>query len=342
VIAGNAGVQCSGTTNGTGNVSFPDGSCGGSNADPKLGAFAGNGGSTKTLVPGPGSPALDTISSGGDCPGADQRGASRPQGAGCDSGAVEAANPALSANPGAFGNVRQGQTAATTITVQDSFDPLHPQASLTGADAADFALSSDGCSSTAVASGGTCVVQVTFTAPAAVGERSATLHIAHDAAGPPLDVPLSATVIDVTPPVLSGVALAHKAFAVAKRKPPPRGTTIRFVLSEPASVNFSVSQKLPGRRKGKRCVAPTRKRRHAKHCTRTVTIGSFSDSEPAGPAKVPFSGRVGGHALKPGRYTLTLAATDLAGNHGSPHSIAFTIVRRSKAARRAGGWRPST
>ena len=41
-----------------------------------------------------------------------------------------------------------------------------------------------------------------------------------------------------------------------------------------------------------------------------------------------FSGRLGGRALKPGSYTLTLSPTDLAGNHGVPKSIGFKVVKR--------------
>ena len=171
-------------------------------------------------------------------------------------------------------------------------------------------------------------MQVTLNGAGAPGARSATLHIAHDAAGPPIDVLLTGTVIDTTPPTLSGLTLTHKTFAVAKRKPPPKGTTVRFNLSEAASVTLTVTQRRPGRRKGKRCVAPTRKLRHAKHCPRTARLGSFTRSENAGAAIVSFNGRLRGSALRPGSYRLTLSPTDLAGNHGSPHSVKFTIVKR--------------
>jgi CSLREA domain-containing protein len=321
VVSGNTAPQCAGTANGSANVSFPDASCGGANADPKLGSFGDNGGPTKTLLPGPGSPALD----GSSCTGADQRGVPRPQGPACDSGAVEAANPAVLADGGAFGALSQGGTDTKTITVHATFDPLHPQVSLSSA---DFSLVSDGCSGIALAPAATCAVQVKFTATPSLGARNATLHLTHDAAGPALDVPLTATVVDTAPPVLSGLALTHKTFRVAKRKPAPKGTTIRFNLSEAASVEFTVMQKLPGRRKGKRCVAPTKKLRHAKHCTRTITLGSFTRSASAGASSLPFNGRVNGRKLKPGSYTLTVSPTDLAGNHGLRASIGFRIVKK--------------
>lgn len=57
-------------------------------ADPRLGALAYNRGTTQTMLPSAGSPAIDA---GNDsvCPSADQRGIVRPQGAHCDIGAVE-------------------------------------------------------------------------------------------------------------------------------------------------------------------------------------------------------------------------------------------------------------
>jgi fibronectin-binding autotransporter adhesin len=56
--------------------------------DPLLGPLADNGGSTLTLLPLPGSPAINA-GDNASCPPFDQRGVKRPQGAICDIGAVE-------------------------------------------------------------------------------------------------------------------------------------------------------------------------------------------------------------------------------------------------------------
>jgi predicted outer membrane repeat protein len=56
--------------------------------DPGLGPLAAGGGPTSTHGLRPGSPALDAGDALG-CPGTDQRGVPRPQGAACDAGAVE-------------------------------------------------------------------------------------------------------------------------------------------------------------------------------------------------------------------------------------------------------------
>jgi hypothetical protein len=70
-----------GFTNPTSNVKTPN--------DPVLGALANNGGPTQTLLPLTGSPLLDAIPPASCGAAVDQRGITRPQGTGCDIGAVE-------------------------------------------------------------------------------------------------------------------------------------------------------------------------------------------------------------------------------------------------------------
>jgi hypothetical protein len=63
-------------------------------AQLNLGPRANNGGLTPTMLPGAGSIAIDAIPTSDTfvCTGTDQRGVSRPQGPGCDIGAVEVAS----------------------------------------------------------------------------------------------------------------------------------------------------------------------------------------------------------------------------------------------------------
>ncbi len=59
------------------------------NTNALLSLLADNGGPTKTHELLVGSPAIDTAAGGQSCPATDQRGTTRPQGAGCDTGAYE-------------------------------------------------------------------------------------------------------------------------------------------------------------------------------------------------------------------------------------------------------------
>ncbi len=97
IVAGNA-ADCSGVVElGGFNIVGSDG-CDSSptetdrvGVDPLLGPLQDNGGPTQTMAPLDGSPALDGGAEGeaGVCPALDQRGVLRPQGSGCDAGAVE-------------------------------------------------------------------------------------------------------------------------------------------------------------------------------------------------------------------------------------------------------------
>ena len=97
IVSGNAVAECAGTVTNAGfDVSFPDASCPGVNADPKLGALADNGGPTQTQALLAGSAALGAIPAGDAlCAGADQRGVAIPPAAACDIGAYETVSPTV-------------------------------------------------------------------------------------------------------------------------------------------------------------------------------------------------------------------------------------------------------
>ena len=64
-------------------------------------------------------------------------------------------------------------------------------------------------------------------------------------------------------------------------------------------------------------------------CTRYVAVKpSLKRAVAAGATAVPFSGRIGTRALKPGSYRLTVVVADAAGNRSNPRSIGFRVVRR--------------
>lgn len=141
---------------------------------------------------------------------------------------------------------------------------------------------------------------------------------------------------DRTPPSIGRLSVAPLAFAVTHRghrRHVRRGTVVRFRLSEKASVRFLVSRAVTGRSAGGRCLRSTRANRHHRRCTRYVRVGSFvARNRRRGDNRVSFSGRVGAHPLGPGRYRMTLVATDAAGNRSSARSLparqrSFRVVR---------------
>jgi hypothetical protein len=119
-------------------------------------------------------------------------------------------------------------------------------------------------------------------------------------------------------PVLSKFKIVPSTFAVGK------GARISYSLSRGATVTFRVRRLLPGVRSAKRCVARTRKHPRGRRCTRPVPVkGSIKRPSTAGANTFKFMGRIGRHALAPGRYRLTATPAG-----GTGVSVNFRIVKR--------------
>jgi hypothetical protein len=127
---------------------------------------------------------------------------------------------------------------------------------------------------------------------------------------------------DTSAPLLQSVSVSRGVLR------PRRGTIFRFTLSEQARVVFRIARKLKGRRVRGRCRRPSARNRRRKRCTRLVPVRSFARQGEAGPNREPFSGRIAGRRLRPGRYRATLIARDVAGNVSAATSVSFRIARR--------------
>jgi hypothetical protein len=136
------------------------------------------------------------------------------------------------------------------------------------------------------------------------------------------------------PPVLGSLVLAHTAFAVAqvptvlvaRTARPPFGSAISYMLSKPATVRMDIAKLLPGRRSGRRCVAPRRRLARAA-CTRAVAQGSLLRDGQTGRNTVFFTGRIGNRPLSPGSYRLSVIATANA-KSSRARTLNFRIIKR--------------
>ena len=149
----------------------------------------------------------------------------------------------------------------------------------------------------------------------------------------PATAPFGAAAEDKVAPVLSKVSLSRKRFRAGPKGTPvtvaaKRGTTLRFTLSEAATVRIGVQRAGKGRRKGGKCVKPTKALRRAKRCTRFAAVRTLTRKGAAGANRVAFSGRIGKRKLKRGKYRMALRATDAAGNRSAVRRVGFRIVRR--------------
>jgi N-acetylneuraminic acid mutarotase len=112
------------------------------------------------------------------------------------------------------------------------------------------------------------------------------------------------------------------------RRKPPVGTTFSFALNEQASVSFTFTQQAGGRRVKGKCVAQTKANRRKHSCKRTLTRGTLTFSGRPGTNKVAFQGRISrSNKLRLGAYTLTITASNAAGQRSSPKWLTFTIVK---------------
>ena len=137
IVGQNTVADCSimaGTLSDAGYNLDSDGSCGFSAAnhsqsavDPDLGPLQNNGGPTPTQAPGIGSPVLNRIPSGTSpvCPSVDQRGVDRPQGGGCDIGAVELSVGSIKAITSASAvTATEGEPFSYTVTTIGTPTPM--------------------------------------------------------------------------------------------------------------------------------------------------------------------------------------------------------------------------
>ena len=94
-------------------------------------------------------------------------------------------------------------------------------------------------------------------------------------------------------------------------KPTVRSGALRFALSEPATVVAVITRKATGVRRGKRCVAPPRRKTKARKCTRQVAVATVRAKLKPGAGKLALPKKA---RRTKGTYTIALTVTDAAGN----------------------------
>jgi DNA-binding beta-propeller fold protein YncE len=171
---------------------------------------------------------------------------------------------------------------------------------------------------------------------------------------PPAPAPTPAP--DTLAPTVTRVAFSPHRFRVARAATPgnartagrrrraPRGSRLRFTLSERSDARIVIEQARTGRLVGGRCKPSSRRLRKRRRCTRYTPAGTLARRGfPAGANTIPFSGRIGRRPLAAGRYRATVTATDRAGNRSRPTRATFTIgwrlrFRVKSCGRSSAGW----
>jgi uncharacterized repeat protein (TIGR01451 family) len=182
----------------------------------------------------------------------------------------------------------------------------------------------------------TVTIVVRPTAPGALSNTASVTTTAQDTDTSNNSSTASATVAPPPPPpapVLSILTLDPASFRAAKSGPSVRaaattGTVLSYTNSQASITTFTVFKRAPGVRKGKRCVAPPRKKpsKKPKRCTRFLKRGTFTHFDTAGAVRFRFTGRVNGKTLAPGRYRLRAVASNATGP-SKPRQRDFTIKK---------------
>jgi uncharacterized delta-60 repeat protein len=149
------------------------------------------------------------------------------------------------------------------------------------------------------------------TQPAAGGGKSASVA--------------AASKLKLTPGSFAALASGPSVAPTAKRG----GAALSFTLNLADSVIFTVQKTVAGRKvkhNGKAlCDRPSSANRGKPGCKRLVSVaGSFSVAGVAGTNTIRFSGRLSGHKLPPGHYSLVATPT-IGTTHGVPVRAVFTI-----------------
>jgi hypothetical protein len=118
-------------------------------------------------------------------------------------------------------------------------------------------------------------------------------------------------------PFLSGLRFVPFGFRVGgatpviaqRRRPPPRGSTLRYTLSKAAAVTIVIDRRV---RVGRRF--------------RYVRAGTLTRRSRVAANRVRFTGRIGLRALLPGLYRATLTATDSQRRRSPLRRASFRIV----------------
>jgi hypothetical protein len=146
----------------------------------------------------------------------------------------------------------------------------------------------------------------------------------------------SYTVVAPAAPVLSSVGESHHEWREGNAVPhvsrahkrPPVGTTFTFALDQDATVKLAFAHRVPGRRLHGACVRPKRANAHRPKCTRSAPAGTLTVAAHSGVNKLRFAGRISAtKKLAPGRYVVTLAATNATGKRSVPRTLTFTVVK---------------
>jgi hypothetical protein len=131
---------------------------------------------------------------------------------------------------------------------------------------------------------------------------------------------------DTTAPALSGVSLSRARFPLSSRA----GAALRLTSSEAGTLSILVERARPGRkvkRDGKVVCTAVRRPVARGRCTAYARAATLTRALAVGQTSVKIAARIGAKRLAPGKYRLTIAVRDAAGNVSQAKRLTFAILR---------------
>jgi uncharacterized delta-60 repeat protein len=124
-----------------------------------------------------------------------------------------------------------------------------------------------------------------------------------------------------------GLSAASSGLSIDRSHPKKKhthGALVSYVGTEPSATFFSVLRPRPGRLQNGHCFPPSSANAGQKRCTRYSFVGFFEFKDRAGRNHFWFTGRLTGHKLPPGRYSLR-AIPHNSGGVGSASFVPFRV-----------------
>ncbi len=203
-----------------------------------------------------------------------------------------------------FGTHTEGAVADAVVTLTSSGPGFYRVGSAVPS-GAGITKTSDSCTGVALAVGKSCTIGLRFTAQTtkvtgtlAVSDNAGNRAIPLTGSGEAKQVFVPLPVPDTTRPILKDLKATR--------------TSLGLRMSEPGSVAVTIEKKVAGKKKGAKCVAPSRKLRKARSCTRYAKVRTVSQQLTGGQATLRFK------KLGKGSYRFTVVGKDTAGNVAAP------------------------
>jgi len=182
-----------------------------------------------------------------------------------------------------------------------------------------YAVESRGCVGKTLLLGQACSMHVTYSPPRKAGRQQALLSVDANAAA--VVIPLSAT---PRAPLVTRLRLKP-------RKPSAgRPMVLRYRLSEAARTRVLVQRSFAGRRVDGKCVEQERSNRRRRPCTIWTTLAKTTQRGRARANRIRLRARAKGRTLAPGRYRLSVSATDRFRNRSDESYVKFRIAQAAR------------